>query len=208
MCLIIHKPVGVPIAGDLIEAATALNPDGWGAMGLKRDGEPIIHRELTVDAHEVNRFAHAHLDSELVLHLRRRTRGTVSTHNTHPFEIFDGLYLMHNGTLNLKGHTPGWSDTRHLVNDLLRPLGRRYEGLLGDAGFLQVLGLCLRPENKLALLDVARRRIAIINREDGAEFEGLWLSNTRWIDRRQLPLGHTPQAQERAYRLQDLGLLA
>lgn len=208
MCLIIHKPAGLAIAPDLIEAAASLNPDGWGAMGFGADGQAIIRRELQVRPEALLRFEREQRAHEYVLHLRRRTRGTVSRLNAHPFKVCDGLYLVHNGTLDLRTPVSGWSDTRHFVTDLLRPLARRFPELLADETFHRLLALGLRSENKLALLDTRRRRIVVINREHGADFEGLWLSSTRWIDQRRLQLAHAPQPQERSYTVRDLGLLA
>lgn len=208
MCLIVHKPAGRSIPPDLIEAAAELNPDGWGAMGFDTDGRVLIRRDLRVDTKAILAFEREHRDIEYVLHLRRRTRGTVSRLNSHPFKVTEGIYLVHNGTLNVRTPVSGWSDTRHFVTDLLRPLARRYPQLLADDAFHKLLALGLRSENKLAVLDARSKRIIIINREHGAEFEGLWLSSTRWIDQRRLHLAHAPQPQERSYRVQDLGLLA
>ena len=208
MCLIIYKPAGIPIAADLVDAAVSLNPDGWGAMGLAPAGRSFVRREVRVNLEAILEFERAHRDSEYVLHLRRRTKGTVSRVNAHPFKIVEGVYLVHNGTLDIETPVSGWSDTRHFVNDVLRPLARRYEGLAMDKAFQRLLAIGLRKENKLALLDTKKRQFAIINQEHGAEFEGLWLSSTRWIDQRQLTLYRAPQPQERSYRIQDLGLLA
>lgn len=208
MCLIIHKPAGLAIAPDLIEAAANLNPDGWGAMGFDADGDLIIRRELQVDPEAILRFEQNHRAHEYVLHLRRRTRGTVSRTNAHPFKVNERLYLVHNGTLDIRTPVSGWSDTRHFVNDLLRPLARRFPQLLADEYFHRLLALGLRSENKLVMLDTRQRKIVVINREHGAEFEGLWLSSTRWIDQRRLQLAHAPQPQERSYTVRDVGLLA
>ena len=61
--------------------------------------------------------------------------------------------------------------------------------------------------NRLPDLDERLRRIVLINREHGAEFEGLWLSNTRWIDRARFPLALTPQPQERSWTPEELEFL-
>lgn len=207
MCLIIHKPAGLPIAHDLLEAAAELNPDGWGVMGLGPKGETLIERELAVRLPDLLQFEEQHREAEYVLHLRRRTRGTVSRANAHPFKIVEGLYLVHNGTLEMATPVSGWSDTRHFVNDVLRPLARTYPHLIADPAFQRLLVIGLRCENKLALLDTRSRQFFLINREHGAQFEGLWLSSTRWINRNRLSLAHAPQPQERSYRVQDLALV-
>lgn len=208
MCVIIHKPRDAAIPTDLLQAALALNHDGWGLMGLDTEGSVLLERHAeSKQAHILDALTR-HRDAELVLHLRQRTKGTESIENAHPFKLAERLYLMHNGTLPLGqhagSHVAGRSDTWHFVQDVLRPLHQNYVGLMADPAFLRVLELALKPENKVVLLDGRIGRIAILNREHGAEFEGLWLSNTRWIDRRLLPLVHTPQPQLRSYSADEL----
>lgn len=204
MCLIIHKPAGAEIPAELLTAAAAHNTDGWGLMGFAAEGRLLLERHAQVEPAVILDACHRFRDAEFVLHLRRQTRGGSGPENTHPFRITEGLYLMHNGTLRLDLPVPGRSDTWHLVNELLRPLSQRHPGLLSDQGFLRILELGLRPENKLALLDQRQRRIVLINRAHGAEFEGLWLSSTRWIDGARFPLADAPQPQERAYAASEV----
>src|SRR3546814_19098974 len=111
---------------------------------------------------------------------------------------------MHNGTLKLKARVPGKSDTWHFVTDVLRPLAQRHVGLLSDYAFVQILELGLRADNKLALLDQRLRRIVIVNRAHGVEVDGLWLSNTPWLDRDLYPLARPLQPQERRVRVPQL----
>lgn len=204
MCVIIHKPQDAAIPPDLLAAALALNRDGWGLMGLDAEGSVILERHAESKLAHITDALARHRDADLVLHLRQRTRGTEGIENAHPFKLAERLYLMHNGTLDLSRPVAGRSDTWHFVQDVLRPLHQNYTGLLADPAFLRVLELALKPENKVVLLDGRIGRIAILNRQHGAEFEGLWLSNTRWIDRRLLPLVHTPQAQLRSYSADEL----
>lgn len=207
MCLIVHKPAGSSIPHELIEAAFELNRDGWGAMGFAGDGSLMLERHATVEPKAVLDFERRHRDDEYVLHLRRRTRGGGGLENAHPFRVGPGIYLMHNGTLPLEPKQPGRSDTWHLVTEILGPLSQRHPGLLSDSAFLQLLELGLKSENKLALLNEGSREIALVNWQHGAELEGLWLSSTRWIDRKRFPLAHAPQPQERVYRPAELRFL-
>ena len=207
MCLIIHKPRGARIAGDLLRAASALNRDGWGLMGFTPQGDLLIERHHEPDLDRLFDAEHRYRDAEYVLHLRRRTKGATNSDNTHPFKVTDGIYLMHNGTLRVDTPVTGMSDTWHFVHDILRPLAQRRQGLLLDNAFHKLLELSLRPENKLALLDHPTRRIVLINQAHGAELDGLWLSSTRWIDRKLLPLVTPPQPQERNYEPTEVRFL-
>ncbi|SER11922.1 Glutamine amidotransferases class-II [Solimonas aquatica] len=196
MCLIVHKPAGLSIPAGLLLAAAAHNNDGWGLMGFADDGALLLERHAEVDTQALLAAEQRWRRHEYVLHLRRQTRGGSGLDNVHPFKISEGLWLMHNGTVHLKPRVPGKSDTWHLVQDVLRPLVQRYPGLLSDPAFLPILEHGLRSENKLALLDLQQRRIVLVNRHHGAELDGLWLSNTRWIDARLFPLAQPPQRQE------------
>lgn len=206
MCLIVHKPAGVAIPEDLIGAALELNRDGWGAMGFSPEGL-LLERQLEPDLQAILAFERRHREHEYVLHLRRRTKGGGGIENVHPFRVIPGVYLMHNGTLPLEPKQAGRSDTWQLVNEILRPLALKHTSLLSDPAFLQLLELGLKAENKLALLHEATREIVLVNWQHGAELDGLWLSSTRWIDRRRFPLAHAPQPQERVYSTGDLTFL-
>jgi len=207
VCLIVHKPAGIAIPAELLGAALELNRDGWGAMGFRRDGELLMERQVRADLAAVLAFEERHREDEYVLHLRRRTRGSSTLENVHPFRVVPGVYLMHNGTLPLEARQPGRSDTWQLVSEILRPLAQRHASLLSDPAFLQLLELGLKAENKLALLHEPTREIVLVNWQHGAELDGLWLSSTRWIDRGRFPLAHAPQAQERVYSSRDLHFL-
>ena len=207
MCLIIHKPAGAEIPQDLLAAASAHNPDGWGLMGFDDDGRVLIERHAIVDVDQLIDIERKYRNAEYVLHVRRQTRGGSGLDNVHPFKIVDGVWLMHNGTLKLDVRVPGKSDTWHFVTDVLRPLAQRHPGLLSDYAFVQVLEQGLRAENKLALLDQRLRRIVLVNQAHGVEVDGLWLSNTRWLDRGLYPLAQPLQPQERRYEAEELNFL-
>src|SRR3546814_14771858 len=107
MCLIIHKPAGVEIPGELLAAAAAHNPHGWGLMGFDTNGKPLIQRRTTVDVAELIDVEHALRDSEYVLHLRRQTKGGSGLDNVHPFTAIAAAWLLQKGQLNPKAPGPG-----------------------------------------------------------------------------------------------------
>ncbi|MGQ0503065.1 MAG: class II glutamine amidotransferase [Panacagrimonas sp.] len=207
MCLIIHKPPGVRIPRELLTAAVRLNGDGWGLMGHDLAGRRLLERHAVIHLDELLRAEEEFAHAEYALHLRRRTRGRVDLDNTHPFEIDEGVYLMHNGTLNVEGGASGESDTRSFALNILRPLARRYAGLMVDREFLRLLEVGLSPHNKIVLYDFPRRRFDVLNRHTGAEFEGLWLSSIKWIDAAVLPLSQRGAAQQRTYSASEVRFL-
>lgn len=199
MCLIIHKPAGISIPSVLIEAAVRFNSDGWGAMGFSAGGHLVMTRWKTTNASDIQQFADMRLDDELVLHLRYRTRGAADARNLQPFEIVPGLFLMHNGEVDVPRRLADRSDTWHLVNDHLRPLLERHRDLALDRGFLRIFEQSLGPTNRVVLLSRPARRIEILNAQQGTGYEGLWLSSTRWIDEQMLEIPGAAQPQRRSY---------
>jgi len=73
--------------------------------------------------------------------------------------------------------------------------------------FVALVEAGLTPENKVVLLDTQKRQLVFFNHHHGVEFEGLWLSSTRWIDRRRLALTHAPQPQQKTYTAGELDFL-
>jgi hypothetical protein len=203
MCLIVHKPAGQSIPADLIEAAAHFNRDGWGLMGFTPDGGLLLERHTRVEVRALMRRLEALAGAELCLHLRLRTRGAHSLDNVQPLKVTDRYWLMHNGTLRLPVH-PTRSDSRTLAESALRPLFAAWPELPIQAAFVALVEAGLGPENKLVLFDTEWRRFHFFNYRHGAEFEGLWLSSTRWVDRRRLPLAHAPQAQASSYAVKEL----
>ena len=69
--------------------------------------------------------------------------------------------------------------------------------------FVADLGKWIGPHNKLVLMDGRRQRTLIINRREGLELNGLWLSGTRWFNashfdtapRQPLPRHRTEQLE-------------
>jgi hypothetical protein len=207
VCLIIHKPPQVRIPHDLLTAAAKLNEDGWGLMGHDAGGKRLLEHHAALDLDALLETEKRLANAEYALHLRRRTRGRVDLDNTHPFEIDEGVYLMHNGTLKFDHGPPGSSDTRSLSELVLRPLARRYPGLLVDREFLHLLELGFTPQNKAVLYDFPRRRFDFLNRSSGTEFEGLWLSSIKWIDASILPLVGGATIQQRDYPVREMHFL-
>lgn len=188
MCIILYKPRGQSILIDLIASSIDYNPDGYGFMGIAADGRTTVRKGLDASAAELHRLASQFEQGECVLHLRRQTRGGAGLDNTHPFRVADDLYLMHNGTLPVDIRVAGRSDTWHFVHDYLSPLIERRRGLLYDPALRRIVESWIGPANKLVFLDAREGRIEIYNESQGCNHEGLWLSNSRWIDCRGLGL--------------------
>ncbi|MDB5969221.1 MAG: hypothetical protein JWQ90_1671 [Hydrocarboniphaga sp.] len=205
MCVIIHKPAGIAIPHRMLTAAASLNRDGWGLMGFDSGGQFLLERHAHVDIARLIAAEQEYRDAEYVLHLRLLTRGSTDMQNVHPLWVEGGTFLMHNGTLAcLETAQISRSDSWHFASEVLRPLLQRDAALLDQPAFLQLLEMALGPDNRAVLLQRSARRIHILNRRFGAEVEGLWCSNTRWIDQRLYALASPAQAQERSPATESL----
>jgi hypothetical protein len=182
MCLIIHKPAGVAVPRQLLQSAAERNYDGFGLMGFGDGGRLRITRRATTQLWELLSLYEDYATDECVIHLRRTTRGLSDSENTHPFRITDQIFMVHNGTLAVQCHSPGRSDTWHLVEDHLKPILQASPEKLYDPTFQALLAGLSGPENKFVFMDAARRQTLILNRAHGVDLDSLWLSNSRWFD--------------------------
>ncbi|WP_347986116.1 class II glutamine amidotransferase [Methylomonas sp. AM2-LC] len=182
MCLIIHKPKGVPVQLDLLHSASQYNPHGYGLMAFTGPQKISIYRHHYTNFDELRR-AYLQVEKyECVIHLRLCTRGNITRTNTHPFRVTNSIYMAHNGTLNIHCRMPGRSDSWHIVNDYLTPLLQLSPKILHNEKFQQHLAAKIGPNNRLVFMDVQRRKTIIINQQLGIDYQGLWLSNTKWFD--------------------------
>jgi len=85
------------------------------------NGAPVVERGMNKKGlkRAINRLQ----DREVYIHLRYRTAGEVNLENTHPFEVIPGIYLMHNGVINIAcNQDPKRSDTWHFAELVLKPI--------------------------------------------------------------------------------------
>jgi hypothetical protein len=182
MCLIIHKPKGVQVHLDLLHSASEYNPHGYGLMALTGPQKISILRHPCTNFDELRRAYLQVAKYECVIHLRLRTRGNITRMNTHPFRVTESIYMAHNGTLNIHCRLPGRSDSWHVVNDYLTPLLHHTPKILHDKAFQQHLAAKIGSNNRMVFMDAQQRKTIIINQQLGVEYQGLWLSNTKWFD--------------------------
>lgn len=136
MCVIIHKPEGIVIPEQKIESAWQNNKDGFGVTFVDR-GKFHIRKWLSKNPDEINKFLAEIKDCDAMLHLRFKTKGTVSRDNLHPFGVLTekkhgvNLQFCHNGTLYEFGNDKQ-SDTAEFNEQVVKPmfamLAKKYDG--------------------------------------------------------------------------------
>jgi predicted glutamine amidotransferase len=182
MCLIIHKPAGVKVPGDLIRTAWEDNPDGAGIMYPHADGlkvYKVMPSDWANPADHIDKVLSELTDVEAGIHFRWRTHGPISRENAHPYIIpGTGGYIMHNGVLNEKLLGPGYKVVQDSMSDTAFYTLTTLTGAPGadDVSFWEIVGADVGSYNKMLIMDAAGRFLRV-NDKMWADYKGLRLSN-------------------------------
>lgn len=205
MCVIIVKEQGITIPEDKIASACTVNSDGWGLVAIPKDKKPLIYFPSSLDEktknnpEEVNHYLKMHTDDKVLLHLRFRTRGTVSLENAHPFlsyvDVKDDskkIFFCHNGTFSTFDKLtdqPDKSDSYAFNELLIKPLlkkiidsGTTFEKAIYDPLFYRIIDKCNSFSSIITLMDSTGQHINF-NGSQGKQHEGWWSSNNYSFDR-------------------------
>lgn len=181
MCIILVKEKGQKFPVDYVLEMKAMgNRDGVGLMYVE-DGRVKVHRILSPTDKELADLYEAHMDKDLVLHVRRQSIGKITEENVHPFQILsmeeDGrdLWMCHNGTIEGIQVDPGRADSYNLATYFLRPYLKKYPDAIIEPEFLNIVGGLIK-NSKLVFLDNLGRFV-VVNHELGQTHTlGPWLS--------------------------------
>ncbi len=184
MCLLMKVSKESKFSDAFLRSVYVRNSDGIGVMWAE-DGKLHYRKLLPKTVTEAINFFREHGEGkDCCVHWRMKTHGHINYENCHPYPVFGfdeqhphPMLLMHNGVLsggNSKDITK--SDTWHFIRDTLRPLLQDYPNVVFNEKFVELLGKHI-GNNRFAIMDHTGR-CAIINRSQGVEYEGSWLSNT------------------------------
>jgi hypothetical protein len=186
MCLIIRKPPGRSLCAEFLENAWSRNSDGWGSFHLDR-GQPVrtIGMDFaTLAEHNLRLPRH----QEIFLHLRKATYGRVCPEMAHPYEVRDGLMLMHNGSIHhLAPQDPCRSDTAelaHSLRDMLSGLTQaQAAALLRSEGFSRLMAPLIKGSMVILMDEQGAVRLGrdwhvVQAHEWGGAMPGIEVSNT------------------------------
>lgn len=185
MCILIHHTPETQFSDEVLRDFYDNNSDGFGAFW--GDGDKVHVLKHVGSVEDIITLYNDHCKGkECVIHFRMKTHGDIDYENCHPYHITDNLWLAHNGVLstgNLADTTK--SDTWHYIRNYLRPMVEKYgEDSLFDPQIQAFLASHIGTGNKFGIVH-ADGRIAVINRSQGVEHFGAWLSNTyAWSTRK------------------------
>jgi hypothetical protein len=178
MCLLLYKPADAELSEAELRDFYVHNPHGFGIMYLDQ-GRVVTHR-LVGQFKKVKRlYREFAAGRECAIHFRMRTHGPISRANTHPFEITNTLYMMHNGILGGYGGKtayPGESDTAHFSRELRAVMTTEAPNVHRRAGFAKAMGEIIGFSNRMIFLS-PQEGYQIVNEEEGRWHQRCWYSN-------------------------------
>lgn len=182
MCLLITKPAGVTFSEEFLRGVFRKNSDGIGIM-YAEDNTIYIAKSLPKTYDDMKAYYDEHAAGrDCAVHWRMRTHGEIDLANCHPYEVLskeDGypLWLMHNGVLHTDNvQDKKFSDTWHYIRDYLRPILLKNPTWFMSPYFAELISEHI-GSNRFTLLD-AHGNMVTVNKQQGVEHEGAWLSNT------------------------------
>ncbi len=177
MCLIVRAKAGIPIPKELIVDAYRGNSDGYGLMWFDPDKGVQTVKAHAAKPKVIYRQCARVEQFDRVLHMRFATHGAVDHANTHPFEVVDGVWMMHNGVLSDMPHRKGKSDSAVFVEEYLRPLLDKDPQALDNPGVVKLIDALRGTSNRIVFMD-SKGVVTILGEDLGLMWKGLWCSNT------------------------------
>ena len=185
MCIIASVPKGTTIDKPTLETMWQHNSDGAGISWID-NGKVRVYKTMKLKPFlkKFNEVSKQFGDSDILVHMRIATHGSVCLDNNHPFNVDTQTVFAHNGIMPQQFHPPAKrdiSDTRYFNETFLQ-----YVKLtaLDDSRFIDHLGSVIGSYNKLVILTAnpkMRRDSYIINESSGEWSDGVWYSNDSYL---------------------------
>lgn len=190
MCIIASIPAGENIGSTELKAMWENNPDGGGIAYIE-DGKVRTYKTMKQSKFKRNfeRIVDEYGDSDILVHTRIATHGSICIPNVHPFRVLSGgvkrndLVFAHNGILPSAFIPPAKmdiSDTRYINEMLFNHTD--LDAVLDDEAWRDMLGDII-GHNKFVFLSASRahkRESYIINSHLGQYDGRVWYSNSSY----------------------------
>lgn len=184
MCLIVNKPTDQAFFSNTkFKNACSTNADGLGIMFVE-DGRVNVVKSMGKAYEKLQLFKSFKSKEKFALHLRYATSGLESLDMCHPFEILNkdesgvDLWMMHNGVIyETTDYQSDASDTWHFVELYLKPMLQSDPTLIFNPNIQDMISKFIGTQNKLLFMD-SNNEVVIINKKQGFDVDGCWLSNT------------------------------
>lgn len=172
MCVIIVKKFDTTLSKDLVSKLWDKNPDGAGYMVRHKD-TGWKHRKGIMGKEDFLKSIEGYLDkdSELVTHMRIKTKGSICEEHTHPFDFSkanDPRFMFHNGTVKFLSHKTD-SDSMFLAKIIKNVTTNEAHDLLknfSESGYGR-------------FVTIANDKVSVFGDAESIEVDGVWFSNKR-----------------------------
>lgn len=185
MCVIASVPRTHNIDDKTFDLMWKRNPDGGGIAWIDKNGKVQVYKSMKLKdfKRKFKEVVAKHGKSDILVHMRIATHGSVCIDNNHPFHIDPNTVFAHNGIMPSEFHPPAksdMSDTRYFNQVFLQNVkptafdDEQFRTALGD-----IIGF-----NKLVILSANKRlkkETYIINEHMGSWDKGVWYSNTHHV---------------------------
>jgi predicted glutamine amidotransferase len=161
MCLIVERKKGQTLTKEFFDNVWKRNNDGWGIMWVSGKGarkKAKASKGLTFDKfwETFNNLQNA--DVPCMVHMRYNTHGDTNIDMCHPFKVADGVYMMHNGVVDVvtEDYNQKNSDTWAFVDQLVKPMlnnGGEPGNIIRDERFLFIMKKVIGTTNRMVFLD-------------------------------------------------------
>lgn len=170
MCIAILKPKGTTISKETLKTCSEANPDGMGFAYV--DGDKLYIKKYMKFDEFYKDFEKVQDKSNMLIHFRIATHGSVELENCHPFFLNHRMALIHNGIISGYGDKKEKSDTRDFIDKVIGNISWK---LMKNPSYRELVGHAI-GYSKLAILDITGD-YWIINEDKGYWDNGIWYSN-------------------------------
>lgn len=163
MCLIMYREKDQEkLSDEFIKDVHTRNNDGWGILYHENPTRVAIKRGMTLEEFNAAYRELEEQNHEMVVHFRMATHGNKTLEMTHPFEIGENIYLMHNGVFKLdvpkEVEDKGFSDTayfaEHIIKPMLRDVRSPSKFIRSEAFKVIMDDFCDKHNSRLVIYDV------------------------------------------------------
>jgi predicted glutamine amidotransferase len=168
-------PQGVALPPkDKLKNCAENNPDGMGFAYVK-DGEIYLSKGIFEFESFYNRLVETrkYNDSNMLIHFRIATHGTVKTENCHPFIINEDMVMIHNGMLS---NVECYKDTTDSESFAIDYLSKMTPEMVKHPGVYALLDNFIGIGSKIAILTSADE-VIMFNKKGWHERDGVFFSN-------------------------------
>jgi len=160
MCLIIQRKSGEFVTKEFFQDVFVRNNDGWGIMWISGTGERRKVKSksgMTFEGFWETYQSLENNDVECMIHFRMNTHGDTNLEMCHPFEVAPGVFMMHNGVVDVpfeydQRNSDTWAFAELIVRPLLDGVDKVDEAIRSPM-FKHIIKKLIGTGNRMVFMD-------------------------------------------------------